>query len=68
MVSLFVLLLGDVSIFVVGKHYNMTGPEWNLEPHVALSIFNQMLETANVSVIYAQFVDEVEVLGPQHTE
>lgn len=48
-----------------GLYYNSTQPIWTLEPHVALEIFEEMLQNASVPVYYTQFVDTALMKGSQ---
>ena len=41
-----------------GAHYNMTTPQWKLEPSVAKSIFMQMLNESNVQIVIDSPIDE----------
>eukprot|EP01044_Picomonas_judraskeda_P001668 COSAG03_NODE_105_length_12702_cov_43.786162_4_plen_234_part_00 len=48
-----------------GRHYNLSQPEYMLEPHVALQIFQQMVVAANISLFSNAAVETVSKTGSQ---
>jgi hypothetical protein len=46
-----------------GKHYNMSEPEYMLEPHVALNVFHNLIDRANVSLFSSARVATVKKMG-----
>lgn len=50
-----------------GHYYNLSKPEYMLEPHVALSIFQRMVKSTNVSLYSNAEVESVSKTGAQIT-
>ena len=50
-----------------GRHYDMSGPEFMLEPHVALAHFHKLVVGANVSLFHDAAVASVAMTGPRLT-
>jgi hypothetical protein len=50
-----------------GHHYNLSQPEYMLEPHVALQIFQRMVADANITLFSNEAVETVSKTGARIT-